>query len=50
MFKKLIPLIFLMCLIGFGIFSSYKKKVERFPHIFNEPKTQTYEKNSFYIN
>ena len=48
MFKKLLPLFFLMSLIGYGLFSNYKKKVERFPQIFNEPKTQIYDKNSFY--
>ena len=50
MLKKLMPLILLICLIGFGIISNYKKKVEKLPQIFNEPKTQTYEKKSFNKN
>jgi hypothetical protein len=33
--KKFLPLVILICLIFYGIFSSYKKKLERNPEIIN---------------
>ena len=40
--KKFVPLIILLCLIFYGIFSSYKKKMLRNPDLINQLKLKTF--------
>ena len=40
--KKFLPLIILLCLIFYGIFSSYKKKMLRNPDLINQLKLKTF--------
>ena len=41
--KKFVPLIILLCLIFYGIFSSYKKKkMQRNPDLINQLKLKTF--------
>ena len=46
--KKFVPLIILLCLIFYGIFSSYKKKMQRNPDLINQLKLKTFFYNSTY--
>ena len=36
--KKFVPLIIILCLIFYGIFSSYKKKIQKHPNLINQLK------------
>ena len=37
-YEKFLPLIILLCLIFYGIFSSYQKKMQRNPGLINQLK------------
>jgi len=36
--KKFLPLFLFLCLIFYGMISSYKKKIETYPEFFNYTK------------
>lgn len=46
--KKFVPLIILSCLIFYGMFSSYKKKMQRTSDLINQLKLKTFFYNSTY--